>query len=187
MPSSPFLLPTLTINRTVQLPYPATVSDEIFPNFPRTREKNDAYLLFLPRIRLSLFHPVFRSAVNRKVIHSTLVYTLFEIFKSSSATAISVLSHVSHFLYTAIREKKRCKAEARIFYNFIWYTYIYIWILYRLYVYFTLYIHTYRGEFQRGCMPSFVCDTRRCWKFCEITQGNTYTQGLSAFARNETM
>lgn len=76
-PPQPFLLPASTINRIVHLPYPATVSDEIFPNFPCTREKMIHIFLHFA----SVFHfftqfLFFPSMVNRKVIRSTPVYSL---------------------------------------------------------------------------------------------------------------
>lgn len=120
----------------------------------------------------SNFPGSFSSTVNRKLIHFiyTLKYTFLEILKSSNVTAISILSHVFHFFFIL---RGTLRAQTSIFYDCEQCTENYLSFLCPFY---HIYIWYAAGD-PRGLAPLSVCatDTRRCWKFCEITRGNAYT------------
>lgn len=107
----------------------------------------------------SIFHfttqCLFPSTVNRKMIHSTHQRTFFEILKSSSATAISVLSHVFRFLFAV---RRNCVTQRREYFTTLYreytFLYFYIDILSSLCLFYFVYVATSCKEI--ACHPLYM-------------------------------
>lgn len=170
MPSSHFPLFPWTINLIVhRLHLTSTISGEFLSNFLPVLEKNFIYIYFYS----AFFYLFFVYFLVR--LTENFVPTYVEISKSSNAIAILILSHVSRFLYV-VRWDCADPLDRRI--CFILETTQRI--NFHSYAYFIIYIYMLREmqerERESDLAPLSVCanDTRRCWKFCEITRGNAH-------------